>query len=214
MFWRCCSSFRGSQCADAQHSMPVKNKLNDPNSERQLVDHCVAGDCAAWDRLYRQCHSPLLSSIRAIVGPLCDSNLVEEVEARVWYSLAADSARLLDRFEPERASLNTYLSTMARSEAGSYLRSEQRRHRREQVAARRAPAASESSLLELAQSIDEFVSTLSPREKEFCDEVLLSSSCQETEDGFSRANRWQLHHRVYRKLLQFLDEKQETRASR
>jgi len=194
--------------------MPLKDKLNGPDPERQLVDHCVAGDYAAWDRLYRRCHSPLLRSIRAIVGPTCDFNLVEEIEARVWYALAADSARLLDRFEPERASLNTYLSTIARTEVGGYMRSERRRQRREQVAARRVPAASEGSLRETLQSIDEFVRTLTPREKDFCDEVLLSSSPHESDEGFSDANRWQLQHRVYRKMLKFLDENQETPLSR
>lgn len=194
--------------------MPVKVNLNDLDPQRQLVDDCVAGDGAAWDRLYRQCHSPLQRSIRAILGPICDSNLVEEIEARVWYSVAANSSRLLDRFDPARASLNTYLSIIARNEAGVHLRSERRRQRREQVAARSVPSMSEGSLRELVQSINEFVSTLTPREKEFCDGVLLSSRPHELNHRLSDANRWQLQHRVYKKLLKFLDRNQESSPSR
>ena len=194
--------------------MPVKVNLNDLDPQRQLVDDCVAGDGAAWDRLYRQCHSPLQRSIRAILGPICDSNLVEEIEARVWYSVAANSSRLLDRFDPARASLNTYLSIIARNEAGVHLRSERRRQRREQVAARSVPSMSEGSLRELVQSINEFVCTLTPREKEFCDGVLLSSRAHEPNHRLSDANRWQLQHRVYKKLLKFLDRNQESSPSR
>lgn len=176
-----------------------------PDPERQLVDRCVAKDVSAWESLYLQCHSPLLRSIRAMLGPICDSNLVEEIEARVWYSLAANSARLLDRFEAQRASLNTYLANLARNEVGGYLRSERRRRKRERMVAKTTPHDCTDEPDEFA-SIDEFRATLSPKEKEFCDDFLLSPSARKADSGFSDANRWQLRHRVYRKLLAFLEK--------
>jgi len=173
------------------------------NSDQSLVVHCIAGDGGAWERLYQRCHPVLLRSIGAILGPgRRDRHLIEEIGARVWFVLATNSGRFLDQFQPTRASLNTYLALIARTELSAYLRSERRRKRREVVAAEMTPTEN-SRPAELGETIDEFVRTLTPREKEFCHHYLLA---QITHNGkpISSASTWQLRHRVHRKLLKFL----------
>jgi RNA polymerase sigma factor (sigma-70 family) len=172
-------------------------------AESALVAGCVAGDRLAWERLYARCHRGLLRSIAAVLGNGRDDlQLEEEIAARVWYALAADQARLLRQFDPRRASLGTYLTWIARGELSTYLRSERRRKRRETVAAENEPRV-ERNLESLEPSLDEFLRTLTPKENEFCRTHLLTKNG--SRDGISPANRWQLRHRVYRKLLKFLD---------
>src|SRR5262245_23729365 len=74
---------------------------------RLLVD-CMAGSAAAWQHLYETCHPALLRSIGALLGPARrNRHLIEEIGARVWYTLATNPSRLLRQFEPTRASFNT-----------------------------------------------------------------------------------------------------------
>ena len=69
-----------------------------------LAKRCLAGEVAAWEQLYAQCHEPLLVSIRIMLGSQsADANLVDEIAARVWYALVANDGELLSRYKPSRA---------------------------------------------------------------------------------------------------------------
>ncbi len=69
-------------------------------ADRQLVDRCLAGEVAAWEEFYAQCHKPLGTAIRIMLGRPHDPNLVAEIAARVWYALVAKDGELLARYSP------------------------------------------------------------------------------------------------------------------
>jgi hypothetical protein len=56
-----------------------------------------------------------------------------------------------------------------------------------------------------ALSDDDFLATLSPRERAFYLDILVSSHECVDESVYSRQNQWQLRHRVRKKLEQFLE---------
>lgn len=71
-------------------------------ADRQLVDRCLAGEVAAWEEFYAQCHDPLCTAIRIMLGrPHGDPNLVDEIASRVWYALVANDGKLLGRYSPD-----------------------------------------------------------------------------------------------------------------
>ena len=73
-------------------------------ADRQLVDRCLAGEVAAWEEFYAQCHDPLCTAIRIMLGrPHGDPNLVDEIASRVWYALVANDGKLLGRYSPDLA---------------------------------------------------------------------------------------------------------------
>ncbi len=170
--------------------------------DRALVDRCLAGRNSAWDELYQRHHRRLLAAIRAMLRSLKpDVNLTEEIAARVWYALVANDAQLLDRFDVNRGCrLSTYLAMIARSEASSLFRSERRRKKREQFASRvnRTRFVSEDETTRL--DWQEFLSELTPREREFLVSFLVSHPNHRQQPQFSATNRWQLSSRIQHKL--------------
>ena len=73
-------------------------------ADRKLVDRCLAGEVAAWEEFYAQCHDPLCTAIRIILGRSHgDANLVDEIAARVWYALVADDGALWSGIRPRAA---------------------------------------------------------------------------------------------------------------
>jgi DNA-directed RNA polymerase specialized sigma24 family protein len=176
-------------------------------ADRQLVEQCLAGDVAAWSRLYQQSHDALLATVRSFLGRAgCDRNLVEEVAARVWYAVVKDDFALLARFDARRGCrLSTFLSVLAKSETRMLFRSERRRRSREQLVSRpeldgeaQSPAATLSD--------EEFVATLSPAERTYYLDVLVAPAERRelAERGYSSENIWQLNYRVRKKLERFI----------
>ena len=155
--------------------------------------------------MYDRFHSSLLTSIRAFLGRAGhDTHLVEEISARVWYSLVRNDFELLARFDPARGCrLSTFLSVLGKSEARLLLRSERRRKTRECIASRpeieQGDATCGGTLAD-----DDFLATLSPRERAFYFDILVASRAVD-ESTYSRQNQWQLRHRVRKKLEQFLE---------
>jgi DNA-directed RNA polymerase specialized sigma24 family protein len=178
-----------------------------PMADRQLVDRCLAGDSKAWEEVYFQFHDRLLASIRNMLGAhRADPNLVDEIAARVWYAVVANDSRLLARFQPQRGCrLSTFLATIARGQAVAVLRSERRRRDRELVVSRADVQSPEESLENMLVQLDEFLGTLTRRERQFCAEILLELT--DGSDGeFSQANAWQLRSRISSKLRKFVGE--------
>jgi hypothetical protein len=214
---------RGSAAAPGKNT-GSEATVNTPSSDRKLIDQALGGVAGAWDVLYHRCHQPLLTAIRAIVGPRsADPNLVDELAARVWYAVVRDQGRLLDRFDPRReCTLTTYLALLAKDEASRLFRSERRRRRREAVVAgasndAESPANSRH-LGTSAITLEEFARTLTPAEKSFYDDIVLRDNGDTPDSSATGANRprihrasemtqsnqWQLNHRVRRKLERFL----------
>jgi hypothetical protein len=175
-------------------------------ADRRLVDRCLAGEVAAWEAFYAQCHDPLCTAIRIMLGrPHGDPNLVDEIAARVWYALVANDGKLLGRYSPEvGARLITFMRALARDEICRHFRAEIRRRQREFLALRERPQSGGIDPGQSAIGLTEFLSTLTPQEHSFCCEVLLAEPAPNGEISRSAANIWQLTHRIYKKLLHFL----------
>jgi hypothetical protein len=171
-----------------------------------LTKRCLAGEVAAWEQLYAQCHEPLLVSIRIMLGSQsADANLVDEIAARVWYALVANDGELLSRYKPSRgARLITFMRVRANSEIVRYIRSEVRHHKRELAALRERPQYQGHDGAQPVNVLAEFFGTLTPREQVFCSEHLLGESSDVLGAACSTSNFWQLSHRIRRKLLRFL----------
>jgi len=171
--------------------------------DRDLVDECLTGAPGAWSRMYARFQGTLLASIRAFLGRAAqDFHLIDEISARVWYALVRNDFELLAKFDAARnCRFSTFLSVLAKTETRLLLRSERRRKLRELVASRPEIESPEDSVL----TDGEFVATLSPAERMFFNDVLLSKYAPEAEAKYTQENLWQLRHRVRRKLEQFLE---------
>jgi len=173
-----------------------------------LANRCLAGEVAAWEELYAQCHEPLLVSIRIMLGSQsADASLVDEIAARVWYALVANDGQLLSRYKPSRgARLITFMRARASSEMVRYIRTEVRRRKRELAALRERPQYQGQDGTQPVNVLAEFLGTLTPREQVFCNEHLLGEPSDVVGRTCSTSNIWQLSHRIRRKLLRFLGQ--------
>ncbi|MBN1910412.1 MAG: hypothetical protein JW818_11780 [Pirellulales bacterium] len=178
--------------------------------DRELVDHCLAGDETAWEKLYYRCHPALIKAIRYLLdNDNRDLNLVEEIAARVWYLLLKNDGELLGRFDPERdCRLQAYLIGFARNEILQYLRAERRRRSHEATGGRLLLAGQRSSHWPIHSMIDEFAATLNEREQEFLESYLLTPPTtkpqEPAEPELSPTNIWQRRHRLRFKLKAFM----------
>jgi DNA-directed RNA polymerase specialized sigma24 family protein len=189
---------------------PPKNVETLAAQDRRLVDRCLKGDVTAWSEIYRQFHDRLLSSIRSLLGRQGqDTNLVEEIAARVWYALVKNNHELLAKFDARRGCrLSTFLFVLAKNETRVLFRSERRRRSREQVASRSELEGSATGDLSTTLSDEEFLITLSPAERTFYLDVLVAQPTQreEAQQAYSAEYLWQLRHRVRKKLERFILE--------
>ncbi len=162
--------------SDHQEQSPLLGSTGDARrraaqADRNLVDRCLAGDQFAWETLYRECHPALVDSVKILLRSYAaDEELAEEIAARIWYLVVQDDGDLLNRFDAERdARLSAYLAALARYQVLTYFRSERRRHARESNAKRIDGTTHAESEGEPAARLDEFLATLSAREREFLD---------------------------------------------
>lgn len=175
-----------------------------PRQDQQLIERCLAGNVPAWEDLYAQCHGPLLALIKGMLHS-ADANLIDEIAARVWYTLVANDGALLTRFDPARGNrLVTFLRAIARDEAKRYFRAEVRRRERETIATRQKSAEAESESHVPHFLMEEFLTTLSPGDRSFCLEHVLATPPQDGGAPASRPAGWQQTRRLYKKLLAFL----------
>jgi hypothetical protein len=178
-------------------------------ADRRLAQRCARGEVKAWEDLYAQCHEPLCTSIRVMLGHGSeDASLVDEIAARVWYALVANDGELLARYDPKRgARLVTFMRALAKDEICRHFRTEFRRRERELVAAR-GHAHREIALVDPSiTSLGEFLDTLTEHERGFCNEYLLAEPPEVEKRSFSAANIWQLSRRVYQKLARYIDRR-------
>ena len=176
-------------------------------ADSRLAKRCLAGEPAAWEEFYAQCHRPLLVSIEVMLGPdRADPNLVDEIAARVWYALIENDGRLLARYDPRRgARLITFLRAVAKSEVCRHFRRQCRRRRREWIALGGRPPHQPADDAEMTATLGEFVQTLTAGEREFYEDHLAGHPASRgwvTREPLS-ANARQLTRRIRKKLLRF-----------
>ena len=176
--------------------------------DRELVDRCLSGESRAWDSLYQKYHPVLCGVLKSLLNARSgDDHLVEEIAARVWYGLVRDKGRRLGRFDDTRGyRLSTFLAAFAKRELLQHFRSEQRRRSRERSASLSPISSDPSNPRPGDILVEEFLHTLTPREREFFQANLLGSTSDDDTPHFSTTNIWQLRHRVQRKLRAFLRE--------
>jgi hypothetical protein len=186
-----------------------RSRANQIQADAALARRCVSGEVAAWEALYAQCHERLCLSVKILLGSRdSDGNLIDEIAARVWYALVANDGDLLSRFDPAHgARLVTFMRALAKDEIGRHFRAELRRRERELIAARKKGVNGDEDLAESVSSMREFLATLTPHERSFCDEFLMAAPDEAEREGRTPASIWQLTHRVYRKFLRFFERR-------
>ncbi|MEN6450847.1 MAG: hypothetical protein ABFC96_10165 [Thermoguttaceae bacterium] len=182
-----------------------RSDANNAAADYRLASRCVAGDVAAWEELYAQCHDPLCASVRVLLGRRGgDPDLVDEIAARVWYRLVDKDGELLSRYAPDRgARLTTYLRALAKDEMCRHFRAASRRRQREAIAVQARPKWEESGIELLSHDVTSFLATLTPQEHAFCREVLLGDNDSSRGNARTKTSVWQLTHRVYQKFRRF-----------
>jgi len=168
-------------------------------SEEGLVAACIEREETAWEMMFQYYHPQLVSIIRSMMSGKSGKQQAEEIAAEVWSSLCSESAGRLRRYDARAGRLLFYLANMARREISRGRRSERNRHFRECKVAR-VEATTDDTGRRL--NIQDFLATLTPRERDFFLSDLLRQSTH-TVPGVSSANAWQLHSRVLRKFRRY-----------
>lgn len=90
-----------------------------PETDAELVRRAAGGDRDAFAELYRRYHAVVYRFTRLMTG---SSSAAEDVTQEAFVAFMLD----LDRYEPQRASLSTYLYGVARNLTRRRLRRERR----------------------------------------------------------------------------------------
>lgn len=135
-----------------------------------------------------------------------NTELVDEIAARVWHLVVVQEGRLLERFDAERGCrLITFVASLADKEILRFFRAERRLRARSMLAGRSTAAQGRATPWSMTAELTEFLATLSRREREFCEHYLLLPPDPAARHGLSKANVWQLRHRVLGKLAAYLN---------
>jgi hypothetical protein len=203
---------RGTDLAKKPDNSAVKSGEKEVvAADRLLVDRCLAGDVAAWEQLYRQCHTPLCGVIKSLVRPSGhDANLIDEIAAHVWYALVRNDGELLDRFVSGwNVPLTGFFAGLARIEMLHYFRAERRHHAREARTGRKCRGSMPLSDWQVDAMLDDFAATLTASEQLFLEKYLLSSDLEAAaadDSDISDASVWQHRHRIRSKLRAFFQD--------
>jgi ECF sigma factor len=167
------------------------------SEEERLVARCLRGDDTAWDTMFRCYHPRLVSIIKGLMHGEGAMEQAEEIAAVVWSSLCSEAYTRLRQYDPRAGRLLGYLASMARREIQRGRRSKRSRQSRECIAARKEAT---SDQIERGLIMQEFLTTLTRREREFCLSDLLKQSKPTVRSEVSLANGWQLRSRVLKKF--------------
>jgi DNA-directed RNA polymerase specialized sigma24 family protein len=145
-------------------------------------------------------HPRLVLIIKSMIQEKSGREQAEEVAAAVWCSLCGEAYSRLRRYDPKSGRFLGYLVWIARREIWRKRRAEQRRHRRECRVAR-----SEATLDEPDRrlAMEEFLDTLTRREREYCMSGLMGLMNHPKLNGSVEASptcKWQLRSRVLKKF--------------
>jgi len=168
-----------------------------PYEEERLVARCLRGEDTAWETMFQHYHPRLVSIIKVMMHGEGALEQAEEIAAAVWSSLCSEAYTRLRQYDPRAGRLLGYLASMARREIRRGRRSKQIRYSRECMAARKEATLDDAGRGLIMQ---EFLATLTRREREFCLSDLLKQSKPTIRAGLSSANEWQLRSRVLKKF--------------
>jgi hypothetical protein len=171
------------------------------SEEERLVARCLRGEDTAWETMFHVYHPQLVSIIKALMRGEGAVEQAEEIAAVVWSSLCSEADSRLRQYDARAGRLLVYLASMARREIWTGRRSERNRHLRECMAARKEATWDDTGR---GLVIQEFLATLTPREREFFESDLLKQSKVTFRSGASTANGWQLRSRVLKKFRRYL----------
>jgi hypothetical protein len=151
--------------------------------------------------LFHLYHPRLVSIIKVLMRGEGAAEQAEEIAAAVWSSLCGEAYGRLREHDERGGPLLVYLAGMARNEIWKRRRSERNRHSRERMAARTEANWDHS---ERRLVMQEFLATLTPREREFFLSNLLDPSDSGIQSAASTANGWKLRSRILKKLRKHL----------
>ncbi len=172
-----------------------------PLDEARLVRRCLDGDREAWNTLFEVYQPHLLAIIRSLSRDAIGGEQAEDIASRVWYTLCNDPTySRLRHFDPRLGRFLTYLTGIARKEIKRGQRAEGNRHLRESLAARNEAIREEKDRRILIQ---EFLGTLTPREREYCLCELMKEPKRLSHLEFTTTNGYKLHSRVLKKFTAF-----------
>ena len=168
--------------------------------EQRLVARCILGEQDAWTTLFQDYHSTLVAYIKFLT-PGGSREQAEETAAGVWCSFYCGMAKVLQRYDPQAGGLLRCLKHLARGEVWRRRRSERCRRLRECKVARKDSTCGD---VEYGLMVQEFLATLTRREREFCLSILLSASECGVGRKISDSNEWTLRSRIMRKYRTYL----------
>ena len=167
------------------------------DEEERLVARCLRGEDTAWEMMFHLYHPQLVSIITAMMHGEGAMEQAEEIAAAIWSSLCSEAFTRLRQYDPRAGRLLAYLASMARSEIRRARRSKRSRYSHKCMAARNEATSDE---IGRGLVIQEFLATLTRREREFCMSDLMKQSRLTVRSEVSLANEWQLRSRVLKKF--------------
>jgi DNA-directed RNA polymerase specialized sigma24 family protein len=174
------------------------------SGEEGLVARCLQREETAWEMIFHYYHPQLVGIIRSMMSGTSGKDQAEEIAAVVWSSLfCSESDSRLRRYDARTGRLLVYLASMARKEIWRGRRSERNRHFRECKVARVEATADD---IGRRLDIQDFLATLTPREREFFLSHLVRQSTHTVQSEVSSANGWQLRSRVLRKFRRYFSQ--------
>lgn len=172
--------------------------IDQRTEEQRLVARCMLGDKEAWATMFREYHPGLISYLKLLTRLWGgDGEQAEEVAAAVWCSLYVGTDKALKRYNPEAGSLLRFLKFEARSVFSRWLRSEKRGRLRECKVARKEAFRDD---LSYGLVVEEFLATLTRRERELCTSILLSVPEAGRGRPISGTNECVIRGRIKKKL--------------
>ncbi|MDR3621117.1 MAG: hypothetical protein P4L85_17325 [Paludisphaera borealis] len=168
--------------------------------EARLLEGCLRGENDAWKAVFKNYHPKLVAYIE-VISQGGSGEQAEEVAAAVWCALWCGASTHFDRYDPQAGGLLNYFKSLARGEIWRRRRSERSRRFRECKAAR-----NESTRDEVGRGLvlQEFLATLTPREREFCMSILTSVSEFGGREEVSTCNEWKIRSRVMKKFRTYM----------
>lgn len=125
-----------------------------------LPEPLLRGEKAAWDAFVRRYGGLVVAAVRGVAMAQAD---IEDLTQEVFVRLCKDDFRLLRSYDPERASLSTWITIVARSTARDGLR----RRRAEAVPLEAVPEAQLAvDPVEPVEKLKLPEALLSPRQRE------------------------------------------------
>jgi RNA polymerase sigma factor (sigma-70 family) len=93
--------------------------LNPAARQADPLAELLAGDKRSWEKFVRRYAALIVAAVRGIAAASGD---VEDLTQEVFVRLCKDEFRLLRSYDPERASMSTWITIVARSTARDALR--------------------------------------------------------------------------------------------